>query len=689
MAYIPNIKGLDRRDVQFITSEVMTSLDEISRDWDFVDDYAREVASNRFDNDMFDALVEVVFDFVDQHDAWDRPEKYVDQAVMTFAALWADEDPDMERRYYAEEISEIDRLVAATQGTRGRSGYGARDRNTRGNTRGRQPIAEARSGGRRGTQGGRDMRRGRTQQPTHFRDSQYNGGRSMSDDPDDVSVRLTPNENHTRTRYNPNQRQAPKQATRRDMFEGRVEQSVTTPPASQSRPNGVSHMTQGKTPIYTNEGRKERLERERQTERRIVAGPGSERFREPKPQTQPQLQPTNVQTQGTPMTVEAFETHRGKVNLVHQFAEGAKYRTDKFLGHLVSPYKTHVFFEEGTDGYNGIYVIPDGEINVNKKLHRVERFFQDWKGNTEPDEKKTDATIKALQTKITISKLEQELAEKYNEEDVFNTEAEEHASSQLIVLDTEDIINGLNEVTAADARGVISAAIAEDGVLAKMDIEDLNFAYRTHRTSTWAVGEEFKDDFLSLRNAKNYKEVKEWLLRLDTIGLPKEVIRDLNVKLTKWINDIMHRVYGNHTHVIDSFVGDIEELETMLDQFNVDKDSWGKICKRCVEINMNMVVCDEVTTEKYGITAPKGSIVLMEPIDVFRIGMSGIETALEIPQGGRGLVTQATYPELVKCLMNITTLLEGQVYETVIITNDGERMYVNRTSPHTYYITRV
>ena len=675
MAYIPNIKGLDRRDVQFITSEVMTSLDAISRDWDFVDDYARECASNRFDNDIFTALVEVVFDFVDQHDAWDRPEKYVDQAVLTFAALWADEDPDMERRYYAEEISEIDRLVAATQGTRGRSGYGARDRNTRG----RQPIAEARSGGRRGAWGGRDMRRGRTQQPTHFRDSQYNGGRSMSDDPDDVSVRLTPNENHTRTRYNPNQRHVPKQATRRDMFEG--QQAVVTPATQQPRPNGVSHMTQGKTPIYTNEGRKERLERERQNERRIVAGPGSERFREPKPH-QPPIHPS------TPMTVEAFETHRGKVNLVHQFAEGAKYRTDKFLGHLVSPYKTHVFFEEGTDGYDGIYVIPDEEIIMNRALHQAQRFFQDWKGNTEPDEKKTDATIKALQTKITISKLEQELAEKYNE-DVFNTEAEEHASSQLIVLDTEDIINGLNEVTAADARGVISTAIAEDGVLAKMDIEDLNFAYRTHRISTWAVGGEFKDDFLSLRNAKNYKDVADWLLRLDTIGLPKEVVRDLNVKLTKWINDILHRVYGNHTHVIDSFVGDIEELETVLDQFNVDKDSWGKICKHCVEINMNMVVIGETTSEKYGIPVPKGSVILMEPIDVFRIGMSGIEMALEIPQGGRGLVTQATYPELVKCFMNITTLLEGQVYETVIITNDGERMYVNRTSPHTYYITRV
>lgn len=633
--YVPNIRGYNEQDTVDITEAVMMILDEMSRKHTFVDDFAYEVSQRGFDNEMFDDLVKVALDAVNDYDEWKNPLRVVEPAVMAMAANFADSLPDMDHRYSRQDVALIDDILSARN--RGRRSFTGDSRSSR---RGYGSY----SGDRR-SYGGREERRGYTTRRSERDYGGYGsssrtmrGQRGLSENLDDNPVPIY------------DDRRERRQSPRKPLYESRRE-GFTDEPAPRQR-----------------EASQPRVEIQPQ--------------RLPVTKEKPAMEKAVVtSTKSLNNGIYEHKTISGVETVIHQ---NSPLVADQDVFKWVCAPGSNVFFVNTASGHPVRKVISMEEINVDKSLHQTERFFKAWSDDSREDAKKTNATIRALQTKISVAALERELAEKYDLSAEGATASV--AASKLIEVEGPDVGSGA-VATPAEARSVISKAIGEDSILNAVDTDDLNIVYDAVTISPWALSGETKNKLLELKDQTTFTGIKEVLLELKEI-VPVDVVADLNDRATRYINNLLHRHYGNDVNCIDSFLLDIDEISQNLHRLNIDESTWNQRAARLVACALNVVEFDEELEKKTGPIAEIGSVVVLTTTRVVRIGISSEELMLHIHESGIGRVSDTVFPALHAGLSKAFQGTDPNSFEGIVITTDGAKMYVSRSGDGTFCISR-
>lgn len=406
------------------------------------------------------------------------------------------------------------------------------------------------------------------------------------------------------------------------------------------------------------------------------------------PQPKPKQQAKKSQPKG-----EKPVTFKG-VTLIHQNAKTARKYVCRSGGLLVAPKGSEVFYKEDS---GEPVTVPQGEIKLDKSLHRTEQFFKDWIGtNDSRDPEQTKQALDALQKRKIISVLEEQLAAKYEVDKNDQSINTELFGSMIYINDHGVVSSEHTSATIAEANDVLSSVIKAGSVLDGKPFDYMCVNYLSRSVSDWLISADDKSArnvFGEMPMHTKITDIKDMILNAQE-HLPQNIVVDLNDRATKWLNRMLHRYWNCAVDCVDSFVGDIDELMVSLDRLGITKESFEAVYRRNKDTLFNLVTLDKAKLEKYGLEYEEGSQVLMEYIDVTKIAVSSREFDLMVDKTGRGVVNAKVHPELYKALDAIVNKTQLDIVDSVrpkeyvIITSDNKKMYVTKISRDSIVISR-
>lgn len=689
MSYLPRIPGVPERDVQDAAKAFLEIADDISRDLKFVDDLMYEMSANRFDNRLFDETINEVINILDRREGWRDIDRNIEPFIIELAARVAyDHQPDLERVYGPRETDMILNLMEGSN-SRNRRGFSQRDHrpsrfnpNPYGSREPSRPMGRSTWGRQdvRDVRDRRDVRSGYGQ--SGYSSNRSFGHRPLGDDLNENPVRLRQREPGQNRRQSESRGQVDRRGSV-NFVDKPVEPKPDVRDTVRNRPAGWPLVQRMEDVINNDIPSPDEYDRKANVPAHyrdtVVSFENNKPLMKEKPMNEIPVKPREQ---------KRLSDGRPYVNVVHD--DGSLHPVtprlhpllDKTNSISIKPITTPgnvicEYVDENEEPTGRFIRVAIRDLYMNREEHETVRFFDvyDKYADDNVAEKQTAKLIDALQVKRSVETLERELKEKY---DIKKPEDLIEVLDGVTVDLGEHVGPSSSNISVLDSRFVVGESIGEDSQLANVDPIKMNVMYDNINVVNWAVDGPAKNKLLSLKDQTSFQGIKRVILELREL-LSTDLVADINKIATNWMNSYLHRRHGQTPNTIDSFIGDLDELESILYEHicSVGEQEWKDAAKLMLRTALNVVEVNDEIHEQLQQHHEKGHVTIINCTRVIRVNKTADEIEIpRDPQETLGCIGAMQNVLLKWAFDSVVEDLKEDTLETVLITADGQKMFI-------------
>lgn len=257
-----------------------------------------------------------------------------------------------------------------------------------------------------------------------------------------------------------------------------------------------------------------------------------------------------------------------------------------------------------------LITLDNKDYDMEKSEHETARFFQPWGTKTSlPDTEATSRELAKMQVKAQVEEIEKALVEEYDmdSEDFVKLPEDKNILDieRLHVINKDDMatIDKGDDLVGVGRRMLLESVGNEEiKELYREAVEGAEVVPVNYHAMTfynWTLGGRAAEKALELRGLNSFPSIRRKLYELSDI-LPSSTMRLIDSIATEWVNNVVHTRFGYDKEAINSFMLDIEGL---LDFFEANDAEVLTRFKQMASNLVTTVLYPHTTSDEYVLRA--------------------------------------------------------------------------------------